>query len=114
MLDGHVLEAVQLDGWQQGWIVPAGPGGTVTMTFAPDQSYRLGLGLGAVLPGLLACLALFGRRSSPYEAVGPRRRLPLALLMAGAFVVTFVIGGVVMAVLLLALLYPRPGGGGAT
>jgi len=104
-LDGHVLKAVQLDGWQQGWIVPAGSGGTVTMTFVPDQSYRLGLGLGAVLLVLLACLALFGRTSSPYEAIGPRRRLPLALLVAAAVVITFVIGGVVMVILLVPLLY---------
>jgi arabinofuranan 3-O-arabinosyltransferase len=103
-MGGRTLTPVQLDGWQQGWKVPAGPGGTVTMTFAPDGTYRLGLGFGAVLLLVLACLAVFGRRRSPYEAVGPRQRLPVALLAAAAFVVTLVVGGVVMALVLVPLL----------
>ncbi len=104
-LDGRTLPSIQLDGWQQGWRIPAGPGGTVTMTFRPDTPYRVGLGLGAIFLVLLACLALFGRRASPYPAVGPRRRLPFAFLVASAVVVILVIGGPVMAVLLVALVF---------
>jgi len=103
-MDGHTLTSIQLDGWQQGWRLPAGSGGTVTMTFRPDGSYRLGLGLGAVFLVLLACLALLGRRTSSYDAVGPRRRLPFALLTVVAFGVTLVIGGPLMVVVLLLLL----------
>ncbi len=104
-ISGRTLEAVQLDGWQQGWIVPAGSGGTVTMSFTPDAPYRLGLALGVVFLLLLACLALFGRKRSEYEPTGTRERLPFALLVAAALAVSFVIGGVVMAVLLAPLLY---------
>ncbi len=75
------------------------------MVFRPDGPYRLGLGLGALFLVLLACLALFGRRASSYEAVGPRRRLPFAVLAGPAFLVTLVIGGVVMAILLVPLFY---------
>jgi len=42
-LDGRALTAVRLDGWQQGFAVPAGPGGTVTLTFRPAASYHLAL-----------------------------------------------------------------------
>jgi len=112
-LDGHVLAAVQLDGWQQGWIVPAGSGGAVTMTFTPDRTYRLGLALGALFVLALVGLAVFGRKRSVYAAVGPRKALPMALLVATALAVTFVIGGAVMAVLLVPLLYAaRRWGGG--
>jgi arabinofuranan 3-O-arabinosyltransferase len=104
-LKGHTLPAIQLDGWQQGWKVPAGPGGTITMTFRPDSPYRLGLGLGALFLVLLACLALFGRRTSSYAAVGPHRRLPFALLAGSAFLITLLIGGPVMALLLVPLWY---------
>ena len=104
-MDGRTLHPVQLDGWQQGWIVPAGAGGTVTMIFAPDQDYRLALAVGAFLLLLLFCFALFGRQRSEYDAVGPRARLPVTLLAAVAFVVTLMIGGVVMAVFLVPLLY---------
>jgi arabinofuranan 3-O-arabinosyltransferase len=51
-LDGHRLKPVTLDGWQQGFIVPAGAGGVVTMTFAPATWYHVGL--------VLAALALIG------------------------------------------------------
>ncbi|MCK9904133.1 alpha-(1-_3)-arabinofuranosyltransferase [Frankia sp. Cpl3] len=50
-LDGRPLTAVRLDGWAQGWIVPAGEGGTVVIENHPGQSYRRNLliGLGLVL-----------------------------------------------------------------
>jgi arabinofuranan 3-O-arabinosyltransferase len=105
VMGGRTLKAVQLDGWQQGWIVPAGSGGTVTLTFIPDQTYRLGLALGAFFLLVLAYLAIFGRRRSSYEAVGPRRHLPFAVLVASALAITVIIGGPVMGVLLVPLLY---------
>ncbi len=52
-VEGELLEAVRVDGWKQGFVVPAGVGGTVQMDFAPDGVYRWGL-----LVGLLAALAV--------------------------------------------------------
>ncbi|MFZ2503450.1 MAG: alpha-(1-_3)-arabinofuranosyltransferase family protein, partial [Nocardioides sp.] len=52
-LDGKRLRSVTIDGWQQGYVVPAGEGGRVTLVFAPDRAYRL-----ALLLGLLAALGL--------------------------------------------------------
>ncbi len=47
-LDGHRLASATLDGWQQGFIVPAGAGGVITMTFAPATWYHIGLALAAL------------------------------------------------------------------
>jgi arabinofuranan 3-O-arabinosyltransferase len=49
------LAPIVVDGWQQGWLVPAGADGTVQITFAPDRTYRIGLLIGL---GLLAALVL--------------------------------------------------------
>ena len=61
-LDGQVLEPVRIDGWQQGYVVPAGEGGTVTLTFVPDRLYRLALLAGAGIAALLVLGALVSRR----------------------------------------------------
>jgi arabinofuranan 3-O-arabinosyltransferase len=92
-LDGRTLTPVRLDGWEQGWVVPAGPAGTMTMTFAPDTFYRVGLGLGALLLVALLLLALFGRRHEDDEPTG--RRPPLAgwVLALVAGVIGVVVGG---------------------
>ncbi|MFZ2527343.1 MAG: alpha-(1-_3)-arabinofuranosyltransferase, partial [Rhodococcus sp. (in: high G+C Gram-positive bacteria)] len=52
--DGGELTPVVVDGWQQGWIVPGGTGGTVTLTFATDRWYRAG-----IFGGLLLLIPLF-------------------------------------------------------
>ena len=64
-LDGSVLRPVRLDGWQQGWLVPAGVGGAVELVYTPDAAYRTGLLLGALAAAAMVALALFpGRWSS--------------------------------------------------
>jgi arabinofuranan 3-O-arabinosyltransferase len=91
--DGHKLTPVRLDGWQQGWIVPAGAAGTVAMNFSPDSGYRLGLGFGALLLVVLALLAFTGKRRSSLTSVGPRRRLPGWALAVGGGIVAIAVGG---------------------
>ena len=39
-LNGRALTPVRLDGWEQAYVVPAGSGGTVIMTFPADTWYR--------------------------------------------------------------------------
>jgi len=51
-LNGRPLTPVTLDGWQQAYVVPAGAGGTVVMTFTPVAGYHWLLG-GTVLGVLL-------------------------------------------------------------
>ncbi|MFE3999046.1 alpha-(1-_3)-arabinofuranosyltransferase family protein [Nocardioides sp. YIM B13467] len=67
-LDGKVLRAQRVDGWQQGWIVPAGAGGEVRFGFAPEGTYRAGLIAGAGGAALVLVLALatsWRRRGTP-------------------------------------------------
>ena len=56
--DSEGLIPITVNGWQQGWIVPKGTGGELTIQFVPTALYRawLAVGLGA---GLLL-LALWG------------------------------------------------------
>jgi arabinofuranan 3-O-arabinosyltransferase len=87
-LAGHSLQPVRLDGWQQGFSLPAGTGGTVELRFAPERGYSLALlgGAGLIL-GLLA-LALLppGRRpgGEGLRAGTPLRYGALVALTAGA------------------------------
>ncbi|WP_051571228.1 alpha-(1-_3)-arabinofuranosyltransferase [Cryptosporangium arvum] len=52
-LTGQKLVPIRVDGWQQAWIVPAGDGGTVTLSYRPKWIYW-----GGLLAGLLAVIAL--------------------------------------------------------
>jgi arabinofuranan 3-O-arabinosyltransferase len=61
---GARLTPVTVNGWQQGWVVPAGDPGNITLTFASNSLYRVGLALGLALLPLLAVLALWRRRGS--------------------------------------------------
>ena len=54
-LGTRTLVPVRIDGWQQGYIVPAGPAGTVRLTMGAEASFQLGLLLGAGLLVLSSC-----------------------------------------------------------
>ncbi len=61
-MNGRTLRPVQLDGWQQGFVVPAGKGGVVTLTFKPVKFYHVWIILSAAgALGLLA-VAFAGRK----------------------------------------------------
>jgi arabinofuranan 3-O-arabinosyltransferase len=95
-LGGRVLSPVRIDGWQQGWIVPAGPSGTVRLTFVPNGPYRVSLVGGAVLLLWVAAMA-FGSRGRLVPASGP----PSAPALAAMAVVLVAAGGWIAAVCLL-------------
>ena len=63
---GITLTPVPVNGWQQGWLVPAGTSGTVTLNFPSNALYRAGLAGGlALLPVLLLLALLPARRRVP-------------------------------------------------
>jgi arabinofuranan 3-O-arabinosyltransferase len=64
-IDGTQLDAVPVDGWKQGFVVPGGAGGRVTVTFGPDGPYRWGLLAGLVLVLLVVGSALTPSRRGP-------------------------------------------------
>lgn len=68
---GARLTPVAVNGWQQGWLVPAGDPGTITLRFASNSLYRVGLVVGLALLPLLAMLALWRRRGRCDDAAAP-------------------------------------------
>ena len=71
--DGVTLTPVLVNGWQQGWVVPAGQQGTITLSFPSNTSYRTGLAAGLALLPLLLLMALV---PGPPARTGPPRRGP--------------------------------------
>jgi arabinofuranan 3-O-arabinosyltransferase len=115
-LNGQQLAPVRLDGWQQAFIVPAGAGGTITMTFRPSSTYHLVLIASMLAAALLLALAAWSLVAAKRRGAGPMvmrgieakkgRGWP-GLLAVTALI--FVAGGpVALAVPLLAYLAWRP------
>lgn len=87
-LGGKVLEPQTFDGRRQGFVVPSGASGQLTIEFAPDRPYRWGLLLGAMLAAALVLLAVWpDRRRHQLSAVPGRAvrtsRPGLAIVAAG-------------------------------
>jgi arabinofuranan 3-O-arabinosyltransferase len=61
-LAGRTLTSTTVDGWQQGYVLPAGAPGTVRLDFTPDTPVRWGMGLGGLLALALVALALLPER----------------------------------------------------
>ncbi|MER6155608.1 alpha-(1-_3)-arabinofuranosyltransferase [Streptomyces sp. NPDC001868] len=100
-LNGRELTPVRLDGWQQGWRVPGGAGGTVKLSYEPSVTYDAGLiGAGVGLAALIG-LALWRRREPNPDA--PQPIPPGPGLWLGTIALTVV--GIVIAGF-LALLVP--------
>ncbi len=72
-LDGHQLTPVTLDGWQQGFVVPAGSGGTISLSFGPAKFYHAWIILSAI--GVIALLVIASARRA-------RRRVREAMVQA--------------------------------
>ncbi|MEU8423434.1 alpha-(1-_3)-arabinofuranosyltransferase [Micromonospora sp. NPDC048835] len=117
-LGGRTLKPLVVDGWQQGWILPAGASGEVLLRFTPDTPYRAGLLLGGILLAVVVLLAVLPARTptgrtSATPVRGGRRRvtrsLPLLAVGAGALVLSSgLIGGLLVAAgFMLAVPGPR-------
>ncbi|PWU62391.1 DUF3367 domain-containing protein, partial [Micromonospora globispora] len=62
---GRTLTPFVVDGWQQGWLVPAGLAGEVVLRFAPDNGYVLALSAGVLLLAGVAVVATLPSRRTP-------------------------------------------------
>jgi arabinofuranan 3-O-arabinosyltransferase len=92
-LDGSRLEAQTVDGWQQGYVLPAGRAGEVRLDFGPGTTYRAALLVGAAGVVLLAVLLLVPARRPGPPPTG--RRTAGAGVAVSLIAGTAVIGGVV-------------------
>lgn len=70
-LNGKALTPAVLDGWQQAFVVPAGAGGVITMTFQPAGVYHAALVLSLLALLVLVVVARLRRKNVPPAA---RRR----------------------------------------
>jgi len=98
---GQPLKPVRVDGWKQGWLVPAGTTGTATLTFTPQGRYLGGLVAGLALAGLLLLAALVlllrpihGRRVLPVVTSPGSTGLPWTVVLVG---LGLALGGAVLA-----------------
>lgn len=90
---GDLLTPVVVNGWQQGWVVPADTEGAVTLSFRSNTLYRAGLIGGLALLPLLALLVwLPARRRRDDEPAHPWR-VPTVAAAVGVLVVGAVISG---------------------
>ncbi|WP_328222952.1 alpha-(1-_3)-arabinofuranosyltransferase [Streptomyces sp. NBC_00310] len=92
-LNGRELTPVRLDGWQQGWRIPGGAGGTVNLSYEPSVTYEAGL-IGAGV-GLVALIGLALRRRQEPNPDEPQPTPPGPGLWLGTVALTLV--GVVIA-----------------
>ncbi|MGB3169348.1 MAG: alpha-(1-_3)-arabinofuranosyltransferase [Rhodococcus sp. (in: high G+C Gram-positive bacteria)] len=101
--DGNELTPVTVDGWQQGWIVPAGAAGTVTLEFATDGWYRLGIFGGLLLLIPLTFLALRrGRIDGDSPPLPWQSRVLAWAALVAAVAVTAGVAGIVATVVVAA------------
>jgi arabinofuranan 3-O-arabinosyltransferase len=92
-LGGKSLTPIRLDGWQQGFEVPAGAGGTITIVMAPDQELRLALLVGALLLVGLVVLAIRRSHKRTPEALRPTAIPSFWPLLVASLVILALIGG---------------------
>jgi arabinofuranan 3-O-arabinosyltransferase len=92
--DGTQLTPVVVNGWQQGWVVPAGTGGTITLTFPSNGLYRAGLGWGLALLPLLALLALVRPRREVVDEPARPWRLPPTMAAVAVLAAGWLIAGI--------------------
>ncbi|MDJ0359476.1 DUF3367 domain-containing protein [Rhodococcus sp. H29-C3] len=95
--DGTALTPITVNGWQQGWVIPAGVDGTVVLDYPSNTWYRLGI-FGGLL--LLIPLALLAFRSGPRRTGPPPRPwnrsiVGVIALIAAAIVIAGITGAVV-------------------
>ena len=69
-LNGQDLRPVRLDGWQQGFLVPAGAGGTVTLSFRPAAAYHVALVVSLLAAAILLAIAAWSFIGRPRRGAG--------------------------------------------
>ncbi len=84
--DGERLTPVTVNGWQQGWVLPEGTAGTVTLGFDSNSTYRAGLIGGLALLPLLVALAFLPSRRPRAPGSAARPWQPPAVARGAAVV----------------------------
>ena len=113
-LDGKALQSQRVDGWKQGWWVPAGDAAQVELSYSPQGPYRTALAAGLAGALVVVALALWRRRDRSEElpALRPAEGWTVldGLLLVGAagLLAGFVGAAVALACVAATLLVPGP------
>ncbi len=99
--DGTRLDPVTINGWQQGWVIPAGTTGSVTLSYPLDTGYRLALFGGLALLVPLGSVLLLRREDEGTDVPPSRAWRSRRLAMLGGLAAAALIAGVPGAVLYL-------------
>jgi arabinofuranan 3-O-arabinosyltransferase len=89
---GRALDSVTIDGWQQGFVVPAGSAGVVRLDFTPDGPVRAGMAAGGLLAIGIVLLALIPERRRAREVLPPGRLGRVAVVAVSVACVGLVAG----------------------
>ncbi|WP_052442610.1 alpha-(1-_3)-arabinofuranosyltransferase domain-containing protein, partial [Streptacidiphilus neutrinimicus] len=99
-LNGRSLRAVTLDGWQQAFLLPAGAGGVVRLSYSPQTWYVVALTTGGFLLLLVLATAVWAPRR---QRLGAAASLPSARARTSGRLSTGLIAGPVVGLVVLAL-----------
>ncbi|OBI76538.1 hypothetical protein A5663_02835 [Mycobacterium sp. E740] len=106
--DGSQLTPITVNGWQQGWVLPPGTAGPITLAFPSNGIYRAGLIGGLALLPVLALLAFVPlRRRRPDVDPAPVWRPHPVAVAIGTLAVGAAISGVTGVVVVAAALALR-------
>lgn len=111
-MGGHPLKSIRVDGWEQGYLVPAGGSGIVTLSVPANSLYELLLVLGGVLLVGLFLLALLPSRRRQPTVTAPRKWPSFWVLFALSVAALAVISGPLALVLVPLLVIGRRWGPG--
>ncbi|MCW2751026.1 MAG: coagulation factor 5/8 type domain protein, partial [Aeromicrobium sp.] len=105
-LGGKTLDPVTIDGWKQGFAVPKGATGVLTMTFAPSRTFSWSLGVGfAFLLALVVTIGFLLRRRTGAAVAIRAARSPVfhSVMLIGALGLIGGTAGAAAAVLAVAV-----------
>jgi arabinofuranan 3-O-arabinosyltransferase len=92
-LGNKALVPVRIDGWEQGYIVPAGSGGVIHLTMAPDRLFRFLLLFGGMLLIVLFAMALVRGKTSSMSPLRSRQSPPPWVVLIAEGIILFAIAG---------------------
>jgi arabinofuranan 3-O-arabinosyltransferase len=93
-INGQNLHPVRINGWQQGWIIPAGGQAKIELRFVPDSLYHWSLLIGLLCSAAVLLLAVIPKKRRRAEKHPPLNLSPIDSL--GGRLVSYVVAVTVL------------------
>lgn len=106
-IDGEKIQAVEINGWEQGFVVPAGDGGVIELTFGPQRTYIASIFVGLILLIAMVVMMFIPSRKQNHEKLeaGEWSWWIVAVIALGAGI--FVVGPVTLLLPIMVLVVRR-------